>query len=197
MSEAKKHHFYAYLSRMKYIKRWGLMRNTQPENIQEHSLQVAIIAHALALISNRLSGGGINPERAAVYAMFHDCNEIITGDLPTPIKYFNPEIREAYKNVEEVSRNKLLSMLPEELKEAYKAVLFFEADDPGYHKLVKAADRIAAYIKCTEEVKAGNSEFKKASESILKTIKELNSPEVDYFMDNFMHSFTLTLDEMD
>ncbi|MCX8128715.1 MAG: 5'-deoxynucleotidase [Clostridia bacterium] len=192
-----KFHFFAFLSRMKYIARWGLMRNTQPENIQEHSLQVAVIAHALALIRNRFFKGSINPERIAVLGMFHDCNEIITGDMPTPIKYFNPEISKAYKDIENISKNKMLSMLPEELVEDYSSILFHEDNDPECWKIVKAADRISAYIKCIEEVKAGNREFKKASESILKSINEINLPEVKYYMENFIPSFSLTLDELE
>lgn len=173
------------------------MRNTQPENIQEHSLQVAIIAHALAVIKNKFFEGNVNPERIAVLGMYHDCNEIITGDMPTPIKYFNPEISQAYKNVEYVSKNKLLSMLPEELKESYSSILFHEDHDPECWKIVKAADRISAYIKCIEEVKAGNMEFKKASESIYKTIVEIGTPEVEYFLNIFVPSFSLTLDELE
>jgi 5'-deoxynucleotidase len=173
------------------------MRNTQSENIQEHSLQVAIIAHALALIKNRFYDGKINSDRIAVLAMYHDCNEIITGDLPTPVKYFNPEISQAYKNVEDISKNKLLSMLPPELSDSYSSILFHEEQDSEYWSIVKAADRIAAYIKCIEELTAGNKEFKKASETILKSIQELKMPEVKYFMENFMNSFSLTLDELD
>jgi len=192
-----KYHFFAFLSRMKYITRWGLMRNTQPENIQEHSLQVAIIAHALALIKNRFFGGAVNSDRVAVLAMFHDCNEIITGDLPTPIKYFNPEISKAYRDVEMVSKNKLLSMLPPELTEEYASIMLHQDDDGDSWKLVKAADRISAYIKCLEEEKAGNTEFKKARDSICKSIMDINLPEVRYFMENFMPSFSLTLDELE
>jgi 5'-deoxynucleotidase len=182
---------------MKYITRWGLMRNTQPENIQEHSLQVAIIAHALAVIKNRFFSGNVNADRIAVLGLFHDSNEIITGDMPTPIKYFNPEINRAYKDIEEVSKKKLLSMLPRELEEEYSGLLFQEQSDYESYKIVKAADRIAAYIKCLEEVKAGNMEFKKASESIHKSIVEINAPEVEYFMKNFIPSFSLTLDELE
>ena len=192
-----RHHFFAFISRMKYIARWGLMRNTISENIQEHSLQVAMIAHALAVIKNRFFDGNINADRIAVLAMYHDCNEIITGDLPTPIKYFNPEISKAYKDVENISKNKLLSMLPEELKEDYSLILFHEDNDPDSWKIVKAADRISAYIKCIEEVKAGNSEFRKASEAILKSIMEIELQEVRYFMDKFVPSFLLTLDELE
>jgi len=182
---------------MKYITRWGLMRNTQPENIQEHSLQVAIIAHALAVIKNKFFNGDTNPERIAVLGVFHDCNEIITGDLPTPIKYHNPYISSAYKEIETVSKNKLLSMLPEELISTYASILFHDEKDAEGWKLVKAADRISAYIKCIEEEKAGNKEFRKASESIYKSIMELDLPEVNYFMEKFMPSFSLTLDELD
>jgi len=192
-----KSHFFAFISRMKYIARWGLMRNTQPENIQEHSLQVAEIAHALALIKNRFFGGSLNPDRIAVLGIFHDCNEIITGDMPTPIKYFNPEISQAYKNIEKASKRKLLSMLPEELVESYSEILFHEDYDNESWVLVKAADRISAYIKCIEEVKAGNREFKKASESIHKSIIEIDTPEVNYFMNTFIPSFLLTLDELE
>lgn len=193
----KGYHFFAFISRMKYITRWGLMRNTQNENIQEHSLQVAIIAHALALIKNKFFGGNVNAERTAVLAMFHDCNETIIGDLPTPVKYFSPEIMNAYKNLEDVSKNRLLKMLPEELKEEYSSILFHANGDEEHWKLVKAADRISAYIKCIEEGKAGNREFKKAGESILNTIKEIDLPEVEYFMQNFLPSFSLSLDEID
>lgn len=190
-------HFFAFISRMKYINRWGLMRNTQTENIQEHSLQVAVIAHALAVIKNTFYGGTVNPERIAVLAMYHDCNETITGDIPTPIKYYNPDINQAYKNVEDISKEKLLSMIPEELKEGYYKILFFEESDQEAWKIVKASDRIAAFIKCIEEEKAGNREFKKAGDAIAKTIKQLGLPEVNYFMEKFIPSFYLTIDELD
>ena len=193
----QKFHFFAFLSRMKYITRWGLMRNTQPENIQEHSLQVAMIAHALALIKNRFYGGNVNADRIAVLGMYHDSNEIITGDMPTPIKYYNPQIKRVYKEIEVISKNKLLSMLPEGLVDAYSGLLIDEREDAEGWKLVKAADRIAAYIKCVEEAKAGNKEFNKASDTIYKTIMEIELPEVSYFMENFMPSFFLTLDEME
>ena len=191
------YHFFALLSRMKYINRWGLMRNTQPENIQEHSLQVALISHALALINNTYFNGSINPDRAAVLALFHDCNEILTGDLPTPVKYFNPEISKAYKAVEDVSRNKLLSMLPQELQASYNELMFQHESGEEYKRIVKAADRISAYIKCIEEIKAGNNEFKKAGESIYQSILQIGMPEVDYFMKNFIPSFHLSLDELE
>lgn len=192
-----KYHFFAFISRMKYINRWGLMRNTHPENIQEHSLQVGIIAHGLAIINNKVFGGNINADRLAVLGMYHDCNETITGDMPTPIKYFNPDLNKAYKDVEAISKRKLINMLPDELKEAYEDILLHEKEDDKSWQFVKAADRISAYIKCKEEEKAGNKEFKKAAETIFRSIMQIDLPEVKYFMDNFLPSFMLTLDELD
>ncbi|MBP7176061.1 MAG: 5'-deoxynucleotidase [Thermoclostridium sp.] len=189
------YHFFAFLSRMKHINRWGLMRNTSTENIQEHSLQVSMLAHALAVISNTCFNGSVNPERVAVLAVYHDSNETITGDLPTPIKYYNPTIWKAYKDLEDVSKNKLLSMLPDELKPQYQSILFFD-ETSAEGKIVKAADRLSAYIKCLEEEKAGNTEFKKAAASILKKIEEMQMPEVDYFIQHFIPGFKLTLDEL-
>lgn len=190
-------HFFAFLSRMKYINRWGLMRNTYTENIQEHSLQVAIIAHGLAVIRNTYFNGEINPERVAILAMFHDCNEIITGDMPTPIKYYNPQISKIYKDIEDISKEKIISMLPEEMADEYYSLFFKNPDDIDCWTLVKAADRISAYVKCIEEVKAGNNEFIKASETILQTIEEIELEEVKYFMSTFLPSFNLSLDEID
>lgn len=196
MFKVKKNYpFFAFLSRMKYISRWGLMRNTSTENIQEHSLQVSILAHALAVISNACFNGNVNPDRVAVLAVYHDSNETITGDLPTPIKYFNPSISKAYKDLEDVSKNKLLSMLPDEMKSEYQSILFFD-ETSAEGKIVKAADRISAYIKCLEEEKAGNTEFKKAAVSILNKIEEMQMPEVDYFIQYFIPGFKLTLDEL-
>ena len=193
----KSFHFFAFLSRMKYINRWGLMRNTHTENIQEHSLQVAIIAHGLAVIKNTYFNGEVNPERVAILAMFHDCNEIITGDMPTPIKYYNPQISKIYKDIEDISKEKIISMLPEEMADEYYSLFFKNPDDMKCWKLVKAADRISAYIKCVEEVKVGNNEFKKARETILQSILEIDLPEVGYFMEKFIPSFNLSLDEID
>ncbi|MBO5918299.1 MAG: 5'-deoxynucleotidase, partial [Oscillospiraceae bacterium] len=147
------HHFFAMLSRMKYIDRWGLMRNTVSENIQEHSHQVAVLAHALAVIENRFFGGHIDPGAAAVAALYHDASEILTGDMPTPIKYDNPDIQAAYKQVESMAEQKLLSMLPEELHGDFDPIV--SISDPDIHALVKAADKLSAYLKCVEEVKAG------------------------------------------
>ncbi len=191
----KNYHFFAFLSRMKYITRWGLMRNTSTENIQEHSLQVSMLAHALAVISNTCFNGNVNPDRVAVLAIYHDSNETLTGDLPTPIKYFNPSIQRAYKELEDVSKTKLLSMLPDELKGEYQKILFFD-ENSAEGRIVKAADRLSAYIKCVEEEKAGNTEFKKAAASILKKIHDMQMPEVDYFMEHFIPGFRLTLDEL-
>lgn len=188
-------HFLAFLFRMKYINRWSLMRNTETENIAEHSLQVAMIAHMLATIKNKYYDGNIDANNIAVLAMFHDSSEIITGDMPTPIKYFNPELKDAYKNVENVANQKLLSMLPKDFKDTYERILFH--DDSEAWTLVKAADKLAAYIKCIEEEKAGNKEFIKAKETISKSIAQINRPEVKYFMDVFMCSFSLTLDELE
>lgn len=187
--------FFAFLSRMKHIYRWSLMRNVNRENIMEHSLQVAMIAHGLAIINNRVFNGDANPEKAALYSIYHDSNETITGDLPTPIKYFNPEIQTSYKGLEEVSKDKLVSLLPAAIQEDYKKVLFYD-ENSLEGRLVKAADKICAYIKCVEESKAGNGEFQKAQQSILNKIKNIKLPEVDYFMKHFMDNFSLTLDEL-
>ncbi len=190
-------HFFAYLARMKFIQRWGLMRNTQPENIQEHSLQVAMIAHSLALIKNKLFTGRVNPERTAVLALYHDASEVITGDLATPIKYFNPKIKTAYNEIEGVARRRLHQMLPEALKSDYQAIFFEEEADREHWELVKAADKICAYVKCLEELKAGNLEFAKAEKTLEATLTGLDLPEVAYFIANFIPSMSLTLDELD
>jgi len=190
-------HFFAYLSRMKLIKRWGLMRNTSDENIQEHSLQVAMIAHNLAIIRNRFFGGNLNPEHVMTLACFHEVGEVITGDLATPIKYFNPEIKKAYKAIEVIANKKLYEMLPAELQGDYKALLFPQEEDGESWVIVKAADKISAYLKCIEELKAGNQEFAKAERSIKQEIMSMNLPEVQYFLEVFVPSFSLTLDELD
>ncbi|RMG67613.1 MAG: 5'-deoxynucleotidase [Bacteroidetes bacterium] len=190
-------HFFAYLSRMKYIERWGLMHNVHTENIQEHSLQVAQIAHALALIKNRHFGGTINPERVAILAMYHDASEVITGDLPTPIKYFSPKIKAAYKEIEQVANQRLLDLLPEEFQEDYESVFFPQEADRACWELVKAADKISAYLKCLEERKAGNQEFARAEQMLRQTIKDTELPEVQWFMQRFIPSMKLTLDELE
>ena len=189
--------FFAYIGRMKYIVRWGLMRNTNSENIQEHSLQVAILAHALAVIHNKLCGREeLSPDRACVYAIFHDAGEIITGDLPTPVKYYNPLIKENYQAIEDVAKEKLLSMLPEEMGKVYRPILFYEQEDVKYYQIVKADDKLSANIKCVEEVKAGNREFVKAMESTLEALQALELPEVSHFMSHYIEAYNKTLDEM-
>ncbi len=189
-------HFFAYLARMKFIQRWGLMRNVRPENIQEHSLQVAMIAHGLALIKNRLFNGDVNPERVAVLALYHDVSEVITGDMATPIKYFNPKIKTAYDEIEVVAKKKLFDMLPDSFKADYQDLFFLTGKDGEHWALVKAADKICAYLKCLEELKAGNQEFSKAERAIKAEIAKLDLPEVAYFMDRYVPSFSLTLDEL-
>ena len=189
------HNFFPMIARMRYIARWGLMRNTQPENIQEHSHQVAVLAHALAVIQNQYFGGSVDPGRVAVAALYHDASEILTGDLPTPIKYYNPDIRDAYREVEQFSAHKLLHMLPEALRPSF-APLLREGYDPGLRTLVKAADKLSAHIKCVEELKAGNAEFKQAAEQTLEALRGYGLPELDYFLEHFLPAFGLTLDEL-
>jgi len=181
---------------MKFIKRWGLMHNTYPENIQEHSLRVAMIAHALAIIRNRVFGGNVNPERTAVLALYHDASEVLTGDLPAPVKYFNPEIKTAYKAIEAAAARKLLHMVPELLKADYQALFLAEDADQVHHDLVTAADKLCAYLKCLEEIGAGNQEFATAEKALRATVEELGLPEVTYFLSTFVPSFRLTLDEL-
>ena len=188
------HNFFPMIARMRYIDRWGLMRNTQVENIQEHSHMVAVLAHALAVIENTYFGGNVDPGEVAVAALYHDASEIITGDMPTPIKYDNPEIRDAYKLVERVAEQKLLSMLPDELRPAYEEIITIP--DPHIHALVKAADKLSAYLKCVEELKAGNLEFKKAKEQTYAALCQNPIPALNYFMEHFLAGFELTLDEL-
>lgn len=187
--------FFAFLNRMKYIKRWSLMHSTMGENIMEHSQQVAVIAHALATISNVYFNGNLNADSIAVKALFHETSEVVTGDLPTPIKYFNPEIRDSYKNLEKLANKRLLAQLPSELSVEYAKIV--EDNDSVEHAFVKYADKICAYIKCVDELKMGNAEFVKAKETIYKDITDFHSKEVDYFMENFLPAFSLTLDELD
>lgn len=187
--------FFAYISRMRYITRWSLMRNSLPENIQEHSHMVAVLAHALGVIRRDVFGQSCRPEEAAVAALYHDASEILTGDLPTPIKYHSEEIRSAYKQVEEIASEKLVRTLPDELKAVYRDYLIGETA-ASTHDLVKAADKLSAYIKCIEERKAGNNEFLSAEKQTLQTLTALNMPEVDYFLQHFIPAFELTLDEL-
>ena len=189
------HRFFALISRMRYIERWGLMRNSFQENIQEHSHMVAVLAHGLALIQRDILGGEADPDRCASAALFHDASEILTGDLPTPIKYYNPEIKQAYKQVEAISCRKLLALLPEQLRESYEPLLL--ESDPEVAKIVKAADKLSAHIKCLEELKAGNREFEAAARQTHDALVEMHLPCLDYFMGHFLVSFKLTLDELE
>jgi len=191
-----KYSFFALISRMKNITRWSLMRNNTTENIQEHSHMVAVIAHALAVIRRDVFGRAADPGLAAAAALFHDSSEIFTGDLPTPIKYYDAEIMEAYKKVESVAARKLLTALPAELRLSYSKLLTVSAEDEIY-VLIKAADKLSAYIKCIEELKAGNLEFQNAAEQCREKLLKMDMPEVSYFMDNFIPAFKLTLDELD
>lgn len=185
--------FFAFISRMKFINRWSLMRNTSYESLSVHSHEVSIIAHALCLIGNKRLGKNYNAENAAVAALYHDASEIITGDMPTPIKYFNSEIKSAYKDIEENACEKLLLMLPDDLRDDYRKILFY---DESLNKIIKAADKISALIKCEEELKMGNLEFKKARETCYDAIVKLNCEEADIFMKEFFESYSLTLDEL-
>ena len=187
--------FFAILSRMKYINRWGLMRNTIKENLSEHSLETAFVAHFLAVIRNKRFGGSLNAERCALLAMYHDTTEILTGDLPTPVKYFNPEIKSAYDEVEKTAIAKMLSYLPDDVKEEYVPLFEKNDDDEELWKLVKVADKISALIKCIEERQMGNSDFIKAEKATLESIKKMNVPEADVFIEEFIPYYNLTLDE--
>lgn len=188
------HHFFAYVSRLKYIRRWGLMRSTQPENDAEHSLQVAMIAHGLAVIARDRYGKDVDPEHVLALAVYHDATEVITGDLPTPVKYHSPELRTSYKQLEALASQRLAAMLPEIMQPAFAPYL---ADGEDYaHQLVKVADRISAYTKCMEEQRAGNHEFDAAGENVLRAIEQIDLPEVRDFMAEFVPSFALTLDEL-
>ena len=187
--------FYALLGRMRYITRWGLMRNTFSENIQEHSHQVAVLAHALALIRRDiLKLPGADPDRCAVAALYHDASEILTGDLPPPIKYYNPDIKAAYKQVERVAGERLLQMLPPELVESYEHLVL--EDDEEVLPTVKAADKLSAYIKCIEEQKAGNTEFDSAAVATMESMKAMHLPELDWFIDHCLEPFARNLDQL-
>lgn len=188
------YNFYALIARMKYIDRWALMRNTERENIQEHSHQVAVLAHALAVLQNRYFGGQLDPGQVAVAALYHDATEIITGDMPTPIKYFNETLRDSYKEVEAVAADRLLAMLPQELRGEYEPLL--KEQGPEVRAVVKAADKLSAYLKCVEELKAGNNEFRLAREQTWEALQDNPLPALQYFMEHFLPSFELTLDEL-
>lgn len=191
----EEYRFYALLSRMRNITRWALMRNTFSENIQEHSHQVAVLAHALALIRRDILGMPAEPERCATAALFHDASEILTGDLPTPIKYYNPDIKQAYKQVERISGDKLLAMLPPELRESYAPLV--HEDDLSVLDIVKAADKLSAHIKCIEELKAGNQEFESAAKQTRQALENMHLPELDWFMEHCLGPFSKNLDELE
>jgi len=188
--------FFALLYRMKYISRWGLMRNSRTENISEHSLETAVIAHGLAVMRNRRFGGDVNPERVAILALFHDVSETITGDLPTPVKYFNSDISASYKQVEHIALEKLLTMLPDDMRDDYRDILIPSSADAEAMKLVKAADKLSALLKCIEEESAGNGEFALAKKGTLEAIRALDVPEADEFIRDFLPAYRLTLDEL-
>ena len=190
------YNFYAFMDRMKYIKRWSLMRSVREENIMEHSQQVAMLAHALAIITNKIYGGAVDEGKCVLYAVYHECSEVMTGDLPTPIKYFNNNIKGAYKDIEARACKKLLAMLPEELEEGLEPFVLSDTDSEEY-KILKAADRLAAYIKCLEEHRSGNTEFEKAKKSIEEDLHSRGIPAAEYFMQNFIPPFLLTLDELE
>ena len=188
------YNFFAYISRMRYIERWSLMRNSLPENIQEHSHMVAVLAHALGIIRRDVFNQPCDPDKCAAAALYHDCSEILTGDLPTPIKYHSPEIMQAYKQVEEIANEKLINTLPKELRDAFS--VYMHEDDADIKAIVKAADKLSAYIKCIEERKAGNNEFLSAEKQTRAKLDESDMPELKYFLENFIPAFELTLDEL-
>ncbi|MFT5235314.1 MAG: 5'-deoxynucleotidase [Shewanella sp.] len=189
-------HLFAHLARMKLIQRWPLMYNVRSENVQEHSLQVAMVAHALAMISNHKFGTELSPDRAATVAIFHDASEILTGDLPTPVKYFNKEIEAEYKKIEAIAEHRLLEMVPDEFQQEYQSLLTSEHADADYKKLVKSADTICAFLKCLEEIRAGNSEFNTARKRLIQSLDENPDPAVKYFIDCYVPSFKLSLDDI-
>ena len=188
-------HFFAYISKMKWIKRWGLMKNTAEENIMEHSWQVAVVAHGLATIKNDVFGGNVDAEHIAMLALYHETGEVITGDFATPVKYFNPEIKNAIGSLEHLAKEKIFSMLPSELQNSYEGLIFPEEKGEEY-AIVKAADKICAYLKCVEELKWGNQEFSKAEKTIRGDLENMDREEVRYFLEHFLESFSLTLDEL-
>ncbi|GHU83597.1 5'-deoxynucleotidase [Clostridia bacterium] len=188
--------FFAMITRMKYINRWGLMNNTRQENLSEHSLEVAVIAHSLAVIHNVRFGGNVNTERAALLGIYHDSSEIITGDLPTPIKYYNPDIQTAYKSIEAAAQERLVKLLPEDLAPIYANILTPANEDTELLKFIKAADKLSALIKCIEELRMGNKEFSKAENSTRKALEAMSLPEVNVFMQELLPAFELTLDDL-
>lgn len=192
----KQSHFFAHLARMKLIQRWPLMRSVSSENISEHSLQVAFVAHALALIKNKKFDGKLNPEHIALIGMYHDTSEVLTGDLPTPVKYYNPDIAQEYKKIEAAAEQRLLSMLPEEFQDDFAPFLISGTASKEEQNIVKQADTICAYLKCLEELSAGNHEYEQAKRRLEETLDQRKSPEMDYFLTTFAPSFELSLDEI-
>ncbi|WP_061019609.1 5'-deoxynucleotidase [Vibrio splendidus] len=192
----KQSHFFAHLARMKLIQRWPLMRSVSSENISEHSLQVAFVAHALALIKNKKFDGRLNPEHIALLGMYHDTSEVLTGDLPTPVKYYNPDIAQEYKKIEAAAEQRLLSMLPEEFRDDFAPFLISGTASKEEQSIVKQADTICAYLKCLEELSAGNHEYEQAKRRLEETLEQRKSPEMDYFLTTFAPSFELSLDEI-
>ena len=188
------HSFFAYIFRMRYIARWALMRNTRTENVQEHSYEAAVLAHALAVIGRDVFHKDLDPDGIAAAALFHDAPEIITGDMPTPIKYYNPSLKNAYKEVEAAAQDKLLSMLPPELAPAYEPLV--RESDPDVRRYVKAADKLSAWLKCVEERKAGNTEFGRAEDETMASLRSMNMEEVDWFLERMGGAFQLTLDDL-
>lgn len=192
-----KHTFFAYMARMKLIRRWGLMKSVTDENIAEHSAQVAQLAHALALIRNKKFGGDVDPDRIATMALYHETSEVMTGDLPTPIKYYNEDIRRSYKDIEHTANERLIAKLPEEFRDDYRALIEVDTDSVE-HKLIKAADKLSAYIKCVEELQSGNREFAMAEKTLRAELDKYRTlPEVDWFCETYLDTFSLTLDEME
>ncbi len=189
--------FFAVLSRLKYINRWALMRNSQPENLSEHTLDTAFIAHALVLIDNKRFCGNLNPERAALLAMYHDVSEILTGDMPTPVKYFNADLKKAYKAAERSACERLVSYLPDDMKEEIGKCISIGPEDVAYRPFIKAADRLSAIIKCIEERKSGNREFLAAEQTQLTALKEMSIPAANVFVEEFLPAYNLSLDELD
>lgn len=189
------HSFFAMLSRMKNIRRWALMRNTRPENISEHSHEVAVLAHALALLTNAHYGGQVNPATCVLLAVYHDVSEILTGDMPTPVKYYSPAIREAYRQVEQAACDKLLSGLPEELQKSYRPLLLETAGTDEERRIVKAADKLSALIKCVEELGQGNREFASARRATEQAVRDMHLPAADEFLEQYLPAYALSLDE--
>ncbi len=190
------HHFFAYINRAKYIRRWGLMRNTETETLSEHLYQTAVLAHALAVIENEKFGGCLDAERIALAALYHDASEIITGDLPTPVKYHNDEIRDAYHKIEDETSEMLISKLPEFLRPIYEPLVTESGLSGEEKKILKAADTLGAYIKCLAEINAGNRDFVSAERVTAEKLASYDLPSLRYFMDEFLDSYSLTIDEM-